>query len=196
MSSVSNHKAGLRSLPDDYRFGEREVVPEVRAENEAIMAQSVSEGVNLPKDDTGDLDRRVTVSIRVNGNETVNRSYRIADKVGLMPLMKFAYNASGGIATDDMRALSAIYEMLRDCLHDAEWDRFQSEMTELKADAEDMLPIVQQTIEILTARPTRPVSGSSQQSATTPDTLTDTSSGQREGLVPVMDLGKVAGSSH
>jgi hypothetical protein len=100
--------------------------------------------------------------------------FRISDKVGLMPLMKFAHAANSGMDTSDMQALAAIYEMLRDCIyqgngipegedgHDAgDWARFEEHATVTKADAEDVMPVVQQTIELLTARPTRPPSGSS-----------------------------------
>lgn len=185
MNSVN----GLRALPTDQRMGYAEHVPEspeVAAENDAILAQAQSEGVTLPKDGTA-LDRRVSITV-----DDRQYAYRIADKVGLVPLMKFAHAASSGVDTGDMMALAAIYEMLQDCLDPREWDRFLREMTAAKADAEELLPIVQQTIELLTARPTRRDSGSYQPSGTTPGSSMGNSSTRPDGLVPVSDLGRVA----
>lgn len=156
--------------------------PEQRAEDDAIRAQSVTEGLNLPRDpDTGTLLRKVPF---------MGREFRISDDVGLMPLMEFAYHANSGMSTSDMGALAAMYEMLRDCIHSDEWDEFRAYAKEKKAGAEQLMEAVQAATELLTARPTSPVTGSSAQSVTTRDSLMDTSSGQRAGLVAVTDLGK------
>jgi hypothetical protein len=47
--------------------------------------------------------------------ELLGRRFRIADKIGLMPLLKFSAVTDG--AVQDTRALSAMYAMLRDCIH-------------------------------------------------------------------------------
>ena len=114
-------------------------------EHEVHEVQALVEGVVLG-------DRRITF---------LGGSYRVADKVGLMPLMKFAHAASSGLDTADMEALGAIYEMLRDCIHPEDWARFEADAIVKKAEAEDLLPVVQQTIEVINARPTQPPSGSS-----------------------------------
>lgn len=103
--------------------------------------------------------------------------FRISGRVGLMPLMKFANAADDDIDTSDMRALSALYDLLRDCIYggtetgddpavaklgpddkgyDAgDWRKFERHATRVRAQADDLLAVVRQVIEILTARPTR-----------------------------------------
>jgi hypothetical protein len=47
--------------------------------------------------------------------EFMGKTFRIADRVGLMPLLKFS--AFADTAVSDPRALGALYAMLRDCIH-------------------------------------------------------------------------------
>jgi hypothetical protein len=145
-----------------------EVPPDEAAEAEARALQGISEGIPT--------DGRVSV---------LGHSYRVAEKVGLMPLLKFAHAANEGIDSQDIEGLNAIYEMLNDCIHEKDWDRFQKEMTKEKAFVDDLLPVVQQAIQIISARPTGEPSDSSTSSDSTTDGLTDDSS---RGLVPVAEL--------
>lgn len=126
--------------------------PEQSGEDVAREMQAMSEGVVL--------DDRV---------ECMGGHYRIADKIGLMPLMRFAHT-SKNVDEADLAALAAIYDMLHDCIHPDDWDRFERDMTAKKAEAEDMLPIVNQTFELLSARPTRPPIDSSSGPPTTSHT--------------------------
>ena len=182
---------GLKEITNGRIYVEAETVPDSRtpdeiAEDEAIRAQALAENVKTGKVN-GKLDRRVTF---------MGKKFRIANKVGLMPLMEFAYFANSGADTADMGSLVAIYEMLKDCIaDDAEWEAFTKHAKEMKADAEDLMPVVQQTIELLTARPTRQDSDSSASFPGTPESLTDNSSGQAHGLVPVTELGKQVSSA-
>lgn len=116
--------------------------------------------------------------------------YRIADRVGLMPLMRFAWVARQGVNGDDMEGLAAIYDMLHDCLHTDDWDRFQNDATTKKAEADDLLQVVAQTIELLTARPTQRPSDSSGGPLSTSPSSTGSSSSQAipDGLMSVEDL--------
>lgn len=92
--------------------------------------------------------------------ELACRWFRIAAKIGVMPLMKFAHAADSGVDTGDLGALSAVYDMLRDCIDPADWQAFERHAIDVKADADELLPVVQQVVEILAARPTPPPSGS------------------------------------
>ena len=154
--------------PDTLMVEVNQVPPDEAAEAEARELQGISEGVST--------DGRVSV---------LGHSYRVADKVGLMPLLKFAHAANEGIDSQDIEGLNAIYEMLYDCIHPDDWSRFQKEMTADKAFVDDLLPVVQQAIQIISARPTGEPSDSSTSSGTTTDGLTD---GSSLGLVPVTDL--------
>jgi len=111
-----------------------------------------------------------------NRIEFMGEHYRIADKVGLMPLMRFAYAARKGTDADDMEGLAAIYDMLRDCLDPADWIRFQDDATAKKADGDQLVAVVSQTIEVLTARPTEPPSDSSPGRSSTSTRSTGSSS--------------------
>lgn len=137
-------------------------------ETAAREAQALSEGVK-PKS---------TV-------ECMGEHYQVADRVGLMPLMKFAHAASKGIDSTDMDGLNAIYEMLRDCIHEDDWGRFQDDMVTKKGFVDELLPVVQQAIQVITSRPTTGPSDSSTSSAQSTAESTERSF---PGLVPVRDL--------
>ena len=47
--------------------------------------------------------------------EFMGKRFRIAEKIGLMPLLKFS--AFADVNVQDPRALGALYAMLRDCIH-------------------------------------------------------------------------------
>jgi hypothetical protein len=107
--------------------------------------------------------------------EFMGEKYRISDRIGLAPLIKFAMSATSGATTDDLDGLAAIGQMLNDCLDPAEHDRFWADATAKKAEGDDLLPVVTQTIELLNARPTRRPSDSSAGPATTSASLTGSS---------------------
>ena len=100
----------------------------------------------------------------VGGGQKVtflDAEYRIAHKVGLMPLMRFAVTAKQGADADDMEGLAAMYTLIRDCIDPADWPRFEQDAIDKKAEAEDLLKVVQDVIGALTARPTQRPAGSS-----------------------------------
>src|SRR5437773_7530984 len=94
--------------------------------------------------------------------EFMDRRFRIADRIGIMPLLKYA--SAADLSTDDPRALGAIYAMLRDCIHPGtpacgecehckddqetlckaydkgDWAAFEAHAIMTKADAEDLFP--------------------------------------------------------
>ncbi|MFD6565393.1 hypothetical protein [Micromonospora profundi] len=82
-------------------------------------------------------------------------SYRVAEKIGMMPLLRFAVVAKAGAQSDDMEGFAAMYALIRDCIDASDWDRFESDATVKKADQDDLLKVVTDVIEIVTARPTR-----------------------------------------
>jgi hypothetical protein len=107
----------------------------------------------------------------------LGKDFRIADKVGLMPLLKFA--AFSDMSTQDSRALGAMYAMLRDCIHPDDWRAFEDHATDTKADADDLLDVITKAIEAIAGRPTAPSPGSSPGRRTISGGSTGTSSGRR-----------------
>jgi hypothetical protein len=93
--------------------------------------------------------------------EFLGETFRIADKVGIVPLLKFAHYADADVDTGDMGAMAAMYEMLRDTVHTEDWPRFERHAIDSKAGADDLLEVVRKCVQLVTARPTPPPSGSS-----------------------------------
>jgi hypothetical protein len=87
--------------------------------------------------------------------------FRIAESVGLMPLLKFAHAASSGLTEDSMEGMAAMYAMVRDCIDPADWDRFERFAIESRAEGEHIMTVVEQAMEVITSRPTARPSGSS-----------------------------------
>lgn len=115
--------------------------------------------------------------------ELLGKKFRIAERIGLMPLLKYA--SAADMSSEDPRALGAIYAMLRDCIYagnpacgncdkctsnreimckayDAgDWQAFENHAIDTKADAEELMPVISQVMEIISGRPTPPRDGSS-----------------------------------
>src|SRR5215472_5787333 len=87
----------------------------------------------------------------------MGETYRLADRVGLVPLLKFQRYAEA----EDPRAMAAMYSILQDTIHPDEWQRFEDDAIAKKADGDDLLKVIDAMVEILTARPTGQPSGSS-----------------------------------
>jgi len=135
-------------------------------------------------------------TVELNG-----KRFRIADSVGLMPLLKFS--AFSDVDVQDPRALGALYAMLRDCIHagnpgcgecedcengsnqackeydPGDWRAFEDHACESKANAEDLMDVVTKTIELISARPTEQPSSSSAGRRSTRDASMARSSARR-----------------
>lgn len=138
--------------------------------------------------------------------ELLGRQFRVAEKIGLMPLLKFA--SASDISTDDPRALSAVYSMLKDCIYEGspgcgecekcapadgtdgdetvcksydkgDWNAFEQHAMDTKADADDLLTVITQVLEIVSGRPTKQPAGSSAGRRTTRRVSTGNSSARR-----------------
>lgn len=115
--------------------------------------------------------------------ELLGKSFRIAERIGLMPLLKFA--SAADVDTEDPRALSAMYSLLRDCIYagtpgcgecaeclakrdqncklyeKGDWGAFEEHAMVTKADADDLMEVVQKVLEVVSGRPTQPRAGTS-----------------------------------
>jgi hypothetical protein len=88
-------------------------------------------------------------------------TFTVADRIGLMPLMRFAVLAKGGVDIDDMEGLVAVYDLLRQCIADDDWLRFEAHAARARAGEDELLQVVKDAIELITAHPTRQPSDSS-----------------------------------
>lgn len=106
--------------------------------------------------------------------------YRIAEKIGQMPLLKFAAAAEQGLDSSDMAGYAAMYALIRDCIDPTDWGRFERDAMDKKADGDDLFKVVTDVIAIIAARPTRrPVDSSAG-----PPTILDSSKGTSSSTVP------------
>jgi hypothetical protein len=105
------------------------------------------------------------------------KEFHVADRIGLMPLLKFAKHAREGVDSADAEGLAAMYDFLRQCIADDDWNAFENHATDQRADDEDLLELITQVMEIVGERPTKRRSGSSTGSSTTaPSSEGDSSS--------------------
>lgn len=173
--------------------------------------QAVSEGVAL--DDS-------------NSVELKGRRFLLAESIGLMPLMKFAMVAKSGAQSDDMEGLAAMYTLLRCCIDrsrvqavdpetgdpqfdgdgdpvwegPSQWELFEDHATETAADGEDLTKVINQAVQVISARPTvRPGDSSESSPPTSPSSKESSSSPVTprvppgfEDLTPVSALGREA----
>lgn len=103
--------------------------------------------------------------------------FTLADKIGLMPLMRFAKAAKAGVDSEDMDGLAAMYDLLHQCIADDQWTRFEAAADRERADGEQLMGVVREALEAMTQRPTSRPSDSSDGSTTTlPNSVGDSSS--------------------
>lgn len=138
----------------------------------------------------------VTRSVELKG-----KRFRIADKIGAMPLLKFSMFADLDI--QDARAMAAMYTLLRDCIHSGapacgdcdmckkgseracaaydtgDWAAFEEHAMVTKADADDLMDVVTKVMELIAGRPTEQPATSSSGQHTTSAPSTGSSSGKR-----------------
>jgi len=135
------------------------------------------------------------------------REFRVAEKVGLMPLLKFSHAAE--LRANDSRAYVAMYQILHDVIMEAEdpcgecpgckeagkdasardcayadegdWEKFENWAVDCKAEADELFEVVEQAIKLISARPTESRSSSSAGSRKTSRTSTGGNSARRGG---------------
>lgn len=144
-------------------------------------------------------------------------TFKLAEGVSIMPMMEFALAAKNGLDSDDMAGLSAMYKLVRSVISrppmfdengqrqrdengkmlrdEAEWNRFSTLAEDELADGDDIMAVVNQAMEKLSARPSKPREVSSASSRPISETSKPVLSSpvmppQADGLTPVGDLGR------
>lgn len=160
-----------------------------------------------------------------NSIEFMGRRFGLAESIGLMPLLKFAHCAKAGMTSDDMEGLSAMYLLIRSCLDrskaqvidpqtgdpavdpdtgdplyegPSQWELFEQHAIDCDADGEDLSKMINQAVQVVSARPRkRPGDSSASSRQTSPSSRASSSSPgtQRvpqgfEKLTNVADLGR------
>ena len=107
--------------------------------------------------------------------EFAGAQFAVADKIGLMPLMRFAKVAKAGADANDMDSLAALYDILEQCIAPADWHRFEAAADESRADGGALMGVVGKVFEVLSERPTSLPSDSSGGQTSTPPNSGDAS---------------------
>jgi len=142
--------------------------------------------------------------------------FRLADRVGIMPMVQFGYASKKGLDSDDLEGLAAMYSLIRSVIHrppllddegqkvrdengkalrdEREWFRFVELAEDELADGDDVMGFVNRAMEIMAARPTARREGSSPSSPQTSETSKPDSFSRAipgaDGLTPVSMLGR------
>lgn len=88
------------------------------------------------------------------------KSFRIAERVGALPLMRFAKVAKAGTDADEMAGLAAVYDLLGQVVDPDDWAAFEKHADASHADGDMLLEVVKQAFVVIAARPTGRSSGS------------------------------------
>lgn len=149
--------------------------------------------------------------------EFFDEKFRLADRVGIAPLVKFGNAANRGLDSDDMEGLAAMYSLIRSVIHrpplldddgkqqvdengkklrdEREWHRFMDLAEDEAAEGEEVMDFVNRAMEVMAARPRKPREISSGGSRRTSESSRDVSSWPAtipgaDGLIPVSALGR------
>lgn len=159
-----------------------------------------------------------------NSIEFMGKRFGLAETIGLMPLLKFAHCAKTGLDSDDMEGLSAMYLLIRSCLDrsqaqavdpttgkpqfdesgspvwaaPSQWNLFEQHAIDMDADGDDLSTMINQAVQVVSARPRKRRGGSSASSPQTSPSSRESSSspGTRpapagfQDMVAVGDLGR------
>jgi len=170
---------------------------------DAELARIQGTGAGVPQPPPA-AEVEVTEGTIVTSDRTVEfmgERFRISDRIGLMPMLKFSAHAD--MSTSDPGALAAMYSMLKDCIYPGQpgcgnckackadderackdsdpgdWRRFEQHAIDAKADADDLLDVITRAIELISGRPTEPPSPSSAGRRSTRDASMARSSARR-----------------
>jgi hypothetical protein len=99
--------------------------------------------------------------------------FRMAESVGLMPLMRFAKVAKAGVDSNELEGLTAMYDLLQQCIHDDDWLRFEQHATDTRADGDELMTVTRDVMAKMAERPTKRPSDTSDGPRTTSPNSTD-----------------------
>lgn len=124
--------------------------------------------------------------------EFLGERFRLAETIGLMPLLAFANASKSGMDSDDMDGLAAMYALIRDTVDQtrvqqtdeddkpvfdeagapvwagpSDWMRFERHAIDTKAEGEDLMDFISKAMGVISARPRKRRGSSSDSSPRT-----------------------------
>lgn len=100
----------------------------------------------------------------------LGESFRMADRIGRMPALRFAKIASLGVDGSEMDGMAAMYDLIKACVHPSDWHRFEAHADTQAASEDDLWGAIHLILAGQASRPTsRPSDSSDGPSATEPN---------------------------
>lgn len=196
----------MQSDPPEWPVAGRPLsaVPDDRPQVTTQEVQAAAEGVVQGDDET---------------IEFLGARFRLADNIGMMPLLAFANAQKQGLDSEDMDGMAAMYALIRDTIDQtraqaedadgkpafdsvgepiwagpSDWQRFEKHAVDQKADGEELMDFIGEAMGKIAARPRKPRGTSSESSRRTSEKSKEPSSSpvtpaQALGLTAVKDLG-------
>ncbi len=126
----------------------------------ADQSARVSKTSRAKAQGSGELTAPLVHTVKeADGTETqASRDFRLAQDVGIMPLMEWAASADVDVSSAD--GLRAVFYVLKDAVHEDEWAEFRKYARDHKVPATDLLDFANAALEALAGRPTGESSGS------------------------------------
>lgn len=112
------------------------------------QAATVEPDVRLPEEERAKEDRDSVLRVPIAGRE-----FRIADNIGIMPLMEWAASVEQADPEDPSQLL-ATFRLLQDLVHPDDWLEFRAHTRLKKCNFDEFFAFQNAAMEALTARPT------------------------------------------
>lgn len=97
--------------------------------------------------------------------------FHVAPNIGLAPMLRFAMVAKRGLDANELDAMVAMHELLRNCIHADDFERFLDHATDHATDGDGLMEVVGTVMAIVGERPP----GRSSDSSGGPRTIVPTS---------------------
>jgi hypothetical protein len=86
--------------------------------------------------------------------------FEVAEKFGLIPMIKYARLAKQGVDSDDLEGLVVIGEVLEECFPESVYALFEETARKNHADGEELMEVMQEAMQAIAERPTQQPSDS------------------------------------
>lgn len=93
--------------------------------------------------------------------ELCGESFRVAERISSLAVMRFAKLAKQGVDADTMAGAAALYEVLEQCIDPADWSRFEEVADRERVGGDELLGVVRAAFAEVAGRPTSRPSDSS-----------------------------------
>lgn len=89
-------------------------------------------------------------------------TFEVPEFVAPIALMRYSDGAVRGVDSDSPEGMAAMYVVLKACIADGDWDRFEQLALRERLTHSDLLDVVKQAFEVISERPTERPSDSSE----------------------------------